>query len=124
MKRTFLIYVYICLFLTRSMAQIKLGDERTDVYLPLLDNKRVALFSNHTGIAGSQHVLDLLQQNNINVTAIFSPEHGFRGTADAGEHVSSSVDPETGVPILSLYDGKNAGANNDSMDKFDVCSDA
>ena len=102
------------------MAQIKLGDERTDVYLPLLDNKRVALFSNHTGIAGSQHVLDLLLQNNINVTAIFSPEHGFRGTADAGEHVSSSVDPETGVPILSLYDGKNTGANNDSMDKFDV----
>lgn len=54
---------------------------------------------------GDKHLLDILLENKFNVVAIFSPEHGFRGDADAGEHVSSSVDKKTGVPILSLYDG-------------------
>jgi len=120
MKHTLLFYIFICLFISQSVAQIKLGDERTDLYLPLIENKRVALFSNHTGIAGDQHILDVLLQNHIHVTAIFSPEHGFRGTADAGEHVNSSIDNKTGVPILSLYDGKKVGPSSDSMNKFDV----
>lgn len=97
-----------------------LGDERTDQYLPLLKDKRVALFSNHSGMVNGKHILDLLLEQGINVTAIFSPEHGFRGRADAGEHVKSSVDAETGVPILSLYDGKIGRPNDENMRRFDA----
>ena len=61
--------------------------------LPSISNpkdKRIAIFSNHTGMIGDKHLLDILLENKFNVVAIFSPEHGFRGDADAGEHVSSS----------------------------------
>ena len=79
------------------------GDLRTKLYLPMLKGQRVALFSNHTGLAGKEHVLDLLLRSGVNVACIFSPEHGFRGTADAGEVVGSSTDEKTGVTIVSLY---------------------
>ncbi len=71
-------------------------------------------------MVGNKHLLDVLLENKINVVAIFSPEHGFRGNADAGEHVSSSVDQKTGVPILSLYDGQLGKPSEDSMRKFDL----
>lgn len=96
------------------------GDEQTALYFPLLQGKRVAIFSNHTGMVGDKHLLDLLVENGMEVTAIFSPEHGFRGSADAGEHVSDSKDAKTGVPILSLYDGKEKRPSAASMQKFDV----
>lgn len=104
-----------------SDSTIVLGDDCADVYLPLLQGKRVALFSNQTGINSEGiHILDALLAHHVNVTAIFSPEHGFRGTADAGEHVGSGVDEKTGVPILSLYDGDKSGPSEESMAKFDV----
>ncbi len=59
-------------------------------------------------------------QSGLDVTTIFSPEHGFRGNADAGEHVSSSVDPVTGIPIASLYDGKSRRPSKETMDRFDI----
>ncbi|MBR6909926.1 MAG: DUF1343 domain-containing protein [Lachnospiraceae bacterium] len=67
---------------------IVLGDERSDMYLPLLEGKRVAVFSNGTGIVGDdlqsgKHIVDFLIENNTDVSLIFSPEHGFSGTADA-----------------------------------------
>lgn len=99
---------------------VTVGAERTDVYLPMLRGKRVALFSNHTGMVGDRHTLDVLLDSGINVVNIFSPEHGFRGTADAGEHVGSSVDEPTGVPIASLYDGKKRGPSKEVMDALDV----
>lgn len=99
---------------------VVLGAERTDMYFPILKNKRIAVFSNHTGMVGDKHLVDILLENKLDVVAIFSPEHGFRGDADAGEHVSSSVDPETGVPILSLYDGKSGKPSDESMRKFDI----
>ena len=70
------------------------GDERTELYLPLVSGKRVALFSNQTGLAGTEnrHVLDLLVEKGVRMTAIFSPEHGFRGRADAGAAVEDDVD--------------------------------
>lgn len=101
-------------------AEVKVGAARTEQYLPKLSGKRVALFSNHTGMVGDRHTLDLLLENGINVVTIFSPEHGFRGTADAGEHVSSSVDEPTGVPIASLYDGGKRGPKKEVMDAIDV----
>lgn len=89
-------------------ARVTLGAERTDLYLDRLRGRRVALLSNHTGLIdnGREHTLDMLLRRGIDVVDIFSPEHGFRGNADAGERVGSSVDVATGIPIVSLYDKK------------------
>ncbi|KAA6334801.1 hypothetical protein EZS27_016915 [termite gut metagenome] len=95
------------------------GAEQTEAYFPLLKGKRIALFSNHTGMVGDTHLLDVLVENKFNVVAVFSPEHGFRGDAGAGDHVSSSIDAKTGVPILSLYDGGLNKPSKASMRKFD-----
>ena len=97
------------------------GDSRTDVYLPLLEGRRIAVFSNHTGMVGDRHLVDLLLENKVDVTAIFSPEHGFRGKADAGAGVGDSTDPDTGVPILSLYGPRgDVRPSADAMSRFDV----
>ena len=90
---------------SRAAAAIETGDMQTRQYMPLLQDKRIAVFSNPTGMAGDRHIVDLLLENHINVAAIFAPEHGFRGKADAGEKVENSVDEQTGVPIISLYGG-------------------
>ncbi len=124
-RTCFLWGVLVCLLLFSSQIQAQEnrvipGDEQTDAYLPLLKNQRVAIFSNHTGMIGEQHLLDVLLEKEVKVTAIFSPEHGFRGKADAGEHVSSTKDAQTGVPILSLYDGKSKKPSAASMQQFDV----
>lgn len=114
------ILAFITLHCQAKQSRVIVGAEQTNDYLPILKNKRIAIFSNHTGMVGNKHLLDVLLENKINVVAIFSPEHGFRGNADAGEHVSSSVDPKTGVPILSLYDGQLGKPSEDSMRKFDL----
>ena len=100
--------------------EVVLGAARISEYAPLLQGKRVALLSNQTGMVGDKHTLDLMLENGVNVVTIFSPEHGFRGTADAGEHVSSSVDEKTGIPIASLYDGKTPMPSKQVMDSIDV----
>ena len=122
MKKPLLLALFLCplLFCSAQKERVIVGAEQTKEYLPILKNKRVAIFSNHTGMVGSKHTLDVLLENKINVVAIFSPEHGFRGTADAGEHVSSSVDEKTGVPILSLYDGNLGRPSEANMRKFDI----
>ena len=91
-----LMVLTVCLPPFVAAQKVIMGDEQTELYLPILKNKRVAIFSNHTGMVGDKHLLDLLLEKGVNVVAIFSPEHGFRGDADAGEHVSSSVDSKTG----------------------------
>lgn len=100
--------------------EVVMGAARTDNYVPLLKGKRIALLSNMTGMVGNKHTLDIMIENGLDVTTIFSPEHGFRGTADAGEKVSSSVDSKTGIPIASLYDGKSKRPSKETMSKFDV----
>ena len=120
-QRLWLALLLLCVGLPgAAQSRVIPGDEQTERYFPLLEGKRIAIFSNHTGMIGDKHLLDLLLENKINVVAIFSPEHGFRGNADAGEHVSSSTDPQTGVPILSLYDGKLGKPSAASMSKFDL----
>ena len=102
---------------------VVVGAERVSEYLPILQGKRIALLSNQTGVVGplhNKHTLDLLLEKGLNVTTIFSPEHGFRGKADAGEHVKSSVDEKTGIPIASLYEGKSRMPSKETMDRFDV----
>lgn len=100
--------------------RVIVGAESTNEFFPILKNKRVAIMSNHTGMVGKEHLVDILVKNKINMVCILSPEHGFRGNADAGEHVSSSVDEKTGIPIRSLYDGKDQKPSSDTMDSFDV----
>lgn len=166
----FLIITIIAISLTDALAartysrRVVLGDERFEEYQTLLQGKRVAVFSNQTGIVGDkvtgskladalaeyggcfprkrvdeislipftepsvpggkieygQHIVDALIEKGVDVKAIFSPEHGFRGNADAGEHVSSSVDEKTGVEILSLYEKGSRIPSKEKTDKFDV----
>lgn len=102
-------------------AKVIVGAESTKEYFPLLKGKRIAVMSNHTGMVNEkEHLVDILVKNKFNVVAIFSPEHGFRGNADAGEHVSSSIDEKTGIPIRSLYDGDAGKPSKESMDLFDI----
>lgn len=105
----------------RADSGVRVGAARSEVWRPLLEGKRVALLSNHTGMVDSAtHVLDLMLEEGVDVTTLFSPEHGFRGTADAGEHVTSSRDEKTGLPIASMYDGRTRTPSEDVMGRFDV----
>lgn len=105
----------------RAAAPLKVGAERADVYLPMLQGKRVGLLSNHTGVLpDGRHTVDDMLARGVDVRVLFSPEHGFRGTADAGEHVSSGTDKPTGLPIASLYDGRRRGPSKETMDSIDV----
>ena len=82
---------------------LTVGAARVSEYTDALKGRKVALFSNQTGMVGDEHVLDLLLKEGVDVVTIFSPEHGFRGEADAGESVDSGTDEKTGVKITSLY---------------------
>src|SRR5678815_1436387 len=79
------------------------GAYRTNVYVPLLKGKRVGVFANQTSVIGSTNLIDTLLKVGVNVTKIFSPEHGFRGNEDAGASTNNSIDPATNVPVVSLY---------------------
>ncbi|MFN5932077.1 MAG: exo-beta-N-acetylmuramidase NamZ domain-containing protein, partial [Sphingobacteriales bacterium] len=83
--------------------EIQPGAHQTSLYLPLLKGKRVGIFANHTSTVGKEHLVDVLRKNGVNITVIFGPEHGFRGTADAGEKIGNYVDQQTGIPVISLY---------------------
>lgn len=85
-------------------APIKTGADNYEKYLPLLKDKKVGIVTNQTGILSNKtHLVDFLLEKKIAVQTIFAPEHGFRGTADAGEHVVDGKDPKTGLSIISLY---------------------
>ncbi len=89
------------------------GAERLDVYLPYLKGKKVGIFANQTSTVGKTHLVDTLRSLGINIKAIFGPEHGFRGTADAGEKVGNYTDAKTGISVVSLYGGKKAPSTED-----------
>src|SRR5690606_16742138 len=112
MKNSFLIYFLafsLSLFHSKSVAAqepILTGSEQSELYLPLLGGKRVGFVGNQTSImpqSANKHVVDFLLEKGVQVKKVFVPEHGFRGTADAGEKVDNSVDQKTGLPIVSLY---------------------
>lgn len=115
------IFVFInAIIVACAQPQIKTGAEDTCRYFPLLKGNRVAVMTNQTGTVGDEHLVDFLVGKSQDIVGIFSPEHGFRGTADAGEHVSSSVDEKTGIPIWSLYGSGNGKPTAEQMKKFDV----
>lgn len=102
-----------------SYAQIRLGSERTEMYLSLLKNKKVAICANQTSLIGKTHLVDTLWKLDIHLVKIFCPEHGFRGEAEAGALISSSSDPKTGLPIVSLY-GKNKKPTPAQLEGVDI----
>jgi uncharacterized protein YbbC (DUF1343 family) len=110
-----------CFFETSAQYadQVLPGATQTARYLPLLKNKRVALMVNQTATIGHTHLVDSLLKLHVNIRKIFSPEHGFRGTAGAGEKVGNSTDPATGIPIISLY-GKHRKATPEDLRDVDI----
>ena len=101
-------------------APILTGDLLTEAYFPLLEGKRIGVYSNQTGMAGEEHIVDLLKRSGFNIIYILSPEHGFRGDADAGEKVDNSVDAKTGLPIISLYGQQGGKPDAKTMQQVDA----
>lgn len=119
-------FTLICFFccVQISLAQfsnhkIITGAEQIDAYLPLLRNKKVALLVNQTSVLKKQHLVDVLLENNIQISTIFAPEHGFRGLADAGENIKSGMDEKTGIPVSSMY-GENKKPSAKLMQGIDI----
>ena len=90
----------------QAPAKILAGADRINVYLPLIKGRTVGIFANQTSMVGNTHLVDTLTKLGIDIKVIFGPEHGFRGTADAGEKVGNYTDTKTGIPVVSLYGSK------------------
>ncbi|OOV29759.1 hypothetical protein BXU11_07790 [Flavobacterium sp. LM5] len=104
-------------FNTRS---IETGADNSMAYLPLLKGKKIGLLTNQTGVLSNQkHLVDFLLEKAISIHTIFAPEHGFRGTADAGEHVKDGKDAKTGIQIVSLY-GKNVKPSKEQLQGIEI----
>ena len=88
-------------------------------YLPLLQGKRVGVVGNQTSIIGETHLVDTLLSLGVDIKKIYTPEHGFRGTADAGAKVNNGKDEKTGIPIVSLY-GKNKKPTAEMLQDIDL----
>jgi len=99
--------------------KIKTGAEQTEKYIPYIKNKKVAVVANHSSIIGDVHLVDTLLKNQINIIKIFSPEHGFRGDAEAGEFVNSHLDESTGLQVISLY-GNSKKPNIRDLQDVDI----
>ncbi len=93
--------------------------ENLTSYIDFLKNKRVGLVINHTSVVKNVHLLDTLLSEGIHIVKIFAPEHGFRGTADAGAHIANEKDKKTGIQIKSLY-GKNKQPSKEDLEELDV----
>ena len=105
---------------------ILVGANQIAKYLPLLNNKRIAVVANQTSVIFKNeqqtqytHLVDSLLSLGINIKKVFAPEHGFRGTADAGELIKDGIDTKTGLPIISLY-GNNKKPTNKQLENIDL----
>ena len=136
MKRQIFFALLLCACLAPAQAQIfKMDDEprlafvdkehyvsaamQMDDYLPLLNGKRIGVVANQTSLVGQTHLVDTLLSLDVDVKKIYTPEHGFRGTADAGAKVNSGKDEKTGLPIVSLY-GKNKKPSPEMLQGIDL----
>ncbi|MFN5044287.1 MAG: exo-beta-N-acetylmuramidase NamZ domain-containing protein, partial [Bacteroidota bacterium] len=99
--------------------QIESGAEQINSYVPFLKEKRVGIFANQTSMVGKKHLIDTLLSLGVDIRVIFGPEHGFRGTADAGEKVGDYIDKETGIPVVSLY-GAKRGPEKKDLEEVDI----
>ena len=129
-KNTYLIlFLSICFSLTscaQKTIEIKVAAEQTQLYLNLLKGKNVAIVANQTSVIETRnkkqetrHLVDSLLSLKINIKKVFAPEHGFRGKADAGEHVEDGFDTKTGLPVFSLH-GKSKKPSAAQLKGIDV----
>ena len=101
--------------------EVIVGAQDTTTYMPLLRNRRVAVLANHTAMYDTErHIVDVMHGEGINVVGIFAPEHGFRGSVEAGATIEDGIDAKTGIAILSLYNGNTQRPSDDVMRSFDV----
>ncbi|MBI5219300.1 MAG: DUF1343 domain-containing protein [Bacteroidia bacterium] len=98
---------------------IKVGAERIDQYLPLLKGKRVAIVANQSSLVKNMHLIDTLLALKVDIKKIFSPEHGFRGNAEAGEIVKSYKDSRTGIDVISIY-GDSKKPKKEALENIDL----
>jgi len=117
-KQIICISLVICNFSTNAQ-QLVLAGERTDVYLHHLQNKKIGIVGNQTSMITNTHLVDSLLSLGIDVIKVFSPEHGFRGKADAGAKIEDGIDSKTGIPIISLY-GKNKKPKTEQLQGIDI----
>lgn len=121
-KTSFLLLLIACIVSVTAQTKtrpILPGAYRTEVYLPLLKGKHVAIFANHTATIGNKHLVDTLVKLGINIVKAFGPEHGFRGTADDGKKIDDATDSATGIPIISLY-GKKRKPSAADLSNVDI----
>ena len=113
-KSTYLFILFVictaivsCAQETKSSYKILTGADQTNLYVSKLKGKRIAIVANQTSVISNgsnyTHLVDSLVSLKLNIQKVFAPEHGFRGTADAGEHIKEGLDTKTGLPIISLY---------------------
>lgn len=118
--RVCLIFIFYVAGMSFSTGQnLILGAEKDNFYIELLKDKKIGVVVNQTSQVRGKHLVDFLLSKNIKVVRIFTPEHGFRGTASAGEHVANSRDKKSGVEIVSLY-GNNKKPTNEQMSGLDI----
>ena len=124
-KSTFFL-ILICfsyLSFSQNKDKLTLGADQIELFIDDLKGKGVAIVANQTSKIKSDnkyvHIIDSLLSLNINIKKVFSPEHGFRGIADAGEKVEDGIDLKTGLPIISLH-GSNKKPTTDQMKDIDV----
>ena len=124
-KSTFFLILISFSYLSFSQNNDKLtlGADQIEFFIDDLKGKNVAIVANQTSKIKSNkkhvHIIDSLLSLNINVKKVFSPEHGFRGIADAGEKVEDGIDLKTGLPIISLH-GSNKKPTINQMKDIDV----
>lgn len=102
-----------------AQEELRVGAECTEDYLSLIQNKNIAIVANQTSVVSGVHLVDTLLSLNISIKKIFAPEHGFRGKADAGEHVQNGIDKKTQLPLISLY-GKHKKPTKSDLQGIDV----
>jgi len=109
---------------SQATAEIITGANRTEIYLPILKNKKIGVVGNQTSIVKTKegtftHLVDSLLTLNIQIKKVFAPEHGFRGIADAGEIIKDGLDTKTGLPVISLY-GNNKKPSSESLKDIEL----
>ncbi|MBO6495915.1 MAG: DUF1343 domain-containing protein [Roseivirga sp.] len=119
MIRLFLSLLIFSCFACSEAQELKLGAEKMDEYLPLLEGKRVALVVNQTSTIGKTHLVDTLVSRGANVVKVMAPEHGFRGEAPDGETIDNTKDAKTGLPIISIY-GKTKKPSAEMLADVDI----
>lgn len=95
------------------------GAQQLNLLLPILASQRIGIVVNHTSLIGKTHLADTLKRRAVNLVKIFAPEHGFRGTADAGEEIKDGLDSKTGLPVISLY-GNNKKPTPEQLSDIDL----